>query len=120
MKFILTFLSLGLLLAPVVWAAPSANLSLTKDKRFVYLTFRDLASVARVNYTLVYDTSRGQKGFEGGFKLRPKTTRASRRQILGTCSGRKCVYHAGVKNVQLDAFFNLRSGGSTRLHRRLP
>jgi len=123
MRFILTLL-LSLLLLQLtvtsVLAAPSASLSLSKDRRFVYLSFSDLKKVSRVNYTLVYDSSSGQKGFEGGFRLNPKTSRSSRRQILGTCSSGRCVYHRNIRNVSLDATFTLRSGGTVNVTKNLP
>lgn len=119
MKFILTFLLL-FTLATVPALAATASLSLTKDRRYVYLNFGDLKNVSKVNYTLVYDSATGQKGFEGGFKLKPKISRSSRRQILGTCSSGRCVYHKNVKNVSLDTTFTLRSGGTTNVTKTLP
>jgi len=123
MRFILSLLTLVLAALPAValaQAGPTASISLTKDRRFVYLNFSDLTNVSKVNYTLVYDSNRGQKGLEGGFKLKPRTRRSSRRQILGTCSSGRCVYHQGIKNVQLDATFTLRSGGTANVTKALP
>ena len=123
MKLILSFLLLLLYsstLPLLALAAPTTSISLTKDRRFVYLKFSDLTNVSKVNYTLVYDSNRGQKGLEGGFKLKPRTRRSSRRQILGTCSSGRCVYHQGIKNVQLDATFTLRSGGTVNVTKTLP
>jgi len=122
MKLILTFLLLLLYSStlPLSALAANASLSLSKDRRFVYLSFSDLKKVSRVNYTLVYDSSSGQKGFEGGFRLNPKTSRSSRRQILGTCSSGRCVYHKNIKNVSLDATFTLRSGGTLNITKSLP
>ncbi|MEK7154896.1 MAG: hypothetical protein AAB697_02090 [Patescibacteria group bacterium] len=119
MKFILS-LFLLLLYPSVALAKEGVSLSLSKDRRFVYLSFSDLKKVSRVNYTLVYDSASGQKGFEGGFRLNPKTSRSSRRQILGTCSSGRCVYHRNIKNVSLDATFTLRSGGTTNVTKSLP
>lgn len=110
MKFIL----------PLLLLVPFVSLSLTRDRRYVYLNFGGLKDVAKVNYTLVYDSATGQKGFEGGFKLKPKISRSSRRQILGTCSSGRCVYHRNVKNVSLDATFTLRSGGAINITKTLP
>ena len=120
MRFILTLLFLFTLTVAPALAAPTTSISLTKDRRFVYLNFSDLTNVSKVNYTLVYDSNRGQKGLEGGFKLKPRTRRSSRRQILGTCSSGRCVYHQGIKNVQLDATFTLRSGGTANVTKALP
>ena len=120
MRFILSLLLLLLFTVTPALAAPGASISLSRDRRFVYLSFSDLAKVSKVSYTLVYDSSRGQKGLEGGFKLKPRTRRSSRRQILGTCSSGRCVYHQGIKNVQLDATFTLRSGGTANITKTLP
>ncbi len=119
MKFILTLLLLLTFTATPALAA-TASLSLTKNRYYVHLNFGDLKNVSRVNYTLTYDSSSGQKGFEGGFKLKPKISRSSRRQILGTCSSGRCVYHKNIKNVSLDAAFTLRSGGTVNVTRSLP
>lgn len=97
----------------------ATSLRLSTDKKFAYLTFTGLKDVSKVNYVLTYDTNRGQKGLEGGMKLK-KTTRSSRRQILGTCSSGKCVYHQGIKNVELTTIFTNRSGKSTTTTVRVP
>lgn len=119
MKFILPLI-LFLLYPSVALAKEGASISLSRDRRFVYLNFSDLTNVSRVNYILVYDSNRGQKGLEGGFKLKPRTRRSSRRQILGTCSSGRCVYHRNIKNVSLDATFTLRSGGTVNVTKSLP
>lgn len=98
----------------------AATMRLTADKHYLYLTFSDLRSVARVNYVVTYDTDKGQKGFEGGYKLQNRTVKSSRRQIIGTCSSGKCVFQNGVKNVQLQATFVMRSGGITTSSQTLP
>lgn len=119
MKFILTLALLLVTAITPVLAAPGALVSLSADKRFVYMTFTDLRNVSRVNYTLTYDTISSQKGFESAIKFKSKTSRISRRQILGTCSSGRCVYHQGIKNVQLDATFTLRSGGTINLTKNI-
>lgn len=83
------------------------------------MTFTDLRDVAKLSYTLVYNTERGQKGLEGGMKFKTRTSRTSRRQILGTCSSGKCVFHKGVKNVQLDVTFTLRSGKTVNVTKNI-
>ena len=110
MKFIL----------PLLLLVPFVGLSLSRDRHYVYLNFGGLRDVAKVNYTLIYNSATGQKGLEGGFKLKPKISRSSRRQILGTCSSARCVYHKNVKNVSLDATFTLRSGGTINVSKSLP
>jgi hypothetical protein len=98
----------------------TAAIRLTPDKHYLYLTFSDLRNVARVSYVATYDTDKGQKGFEGGYKLANKTLKSTRRQIMGTCSSGKCVFQNGIKNVQLQATFVMRSGGITTSSQSLP
>lgn len=121
MKLILPLLFLYSLAFPLsALAAPSASISLTKDRRFINLSFSDLKTVSKVSYTLIYNSAAGQKGFEGGFKLKSKVSRSTRRQILGTCSSGRCVYHKNIKNVSLDTTFTLRSGGTINVIKNLP
>ena len=121
MKFILTLLLAGfLIVTPVLAASPDASMRLDKLRHYVYLTFTNLKNVSRVNYTLVYDTSRGQKGIEGGFKTNSKSRTSTRRQILGSCSSGHCVFQVGVANLQLDVTFTSRLGGTTNVTRTLP
>lgn len=67
----------------------------------------------------MYDTNTYQKGFEGIIK-NYKSSRIVRRQILGTCSSRRCVYTAGVKNFILKVTFTLKTGGTTSITKNLP
>lgn len=116
---LLLFYSLALPLSAFA-ASPTASLRTDKNRRFVYLTFFNIKGVSRVNYTLVYDTGATQKGVEGGFKTAGKSRAATRRQILGTCSSGRCVYHQGVRNLQLDVTYTLRSGGTVNVTKSLP
>lgn len=123
MKFIISFLLLLLYSSTLPLLAqaggPTATLQLDKLRRYAFLVFSDIKNVSRVNYTLVYDTSSGQKGLEGGFKNR-SSRKSTRRQILGTCSSGRCVYHKNIKNASLNATFTLRSGGTVKVSRSLP
>ena len=129
MKFIISlfiFLLAALPAVALAQAGPTATLQLDKFRRYAYVTFSDIKNVSRINYTLVYDTSSGQKGLpagrqglEGGFKNR-SSRKSTRRQILGTCSSGRCVYHKNIKNISLDATFTLRSGGTVNVTRALP
>lgn len=105
-------------LAVLVFVA-AASLRLSADKRFAYLNFTGLKDTSKINYVLTYDTNRGQKGLEGGMKLK-RTNRATRKQILGTCSSGRCVYHQGIKNVELVTTFVNRGGKSTTTTVRVP
>lgn len=103
-----------------VSAAPSASLSASSDRRYVYLSFAGLKSVSKVDYTLTYDTSGRNTGLAGGFRTKRFTSKTSRRQILGTCSTRFCTYHKNPKNLTLQVTFTLRSGSTTTITRSLP
>lgn len=107
------------ILSVFVFAAV-ASLQLSSDRRFVNINFSGTKDISKINYTLTYDTSAGVRGFEGGVKLKNKTSRVTRRQILGTCSSSKCVYQKGIKNLQLQTTFFKRSGGSTNSTVSLP
>jgi hypothetical protein len=97
----------------------AASLRLSADKKFAYLNFTGLKDTSKISYVLTYDTNRGQKGLEGGMKLK-KTSRSSRKQILGTCSSGKCVYHQGIKNVELTTTFVNKNGTKTTTTTRVP
>ena len=113
-------LGLFVLVQPAVAAGPGATLRTDTNRRFTYLTFSNIKTVSKVNYVLVYDTATGQKGIEGGFKSSGKTRSTTRRQILGTCSSGKCVYHGKVKNLKLDVTFTLRNGSTVHASKSLP
>lgn len=114
-------LALFVAVAPALSAAnPDASIRVDKNRRFAFMAFTNLRNVSRINYTLVYDTNSGQKGVEGGFKTAGKSRTAVRRQILGTCSSGRCVFHQGVRNLQLDVTFTLRSGGTVNVTKSLP
>lgn len=98
----------------------AAAIRFSPDRRYLYLTFSDMRNVSRVNYVVTYDTNKGQKGFEGGYKLNSRTLRSTRREILGTCSSSKCVFQTGIKNAQIQATFVMRSGGITTSSQTLP
>ena len=122
-KVILTFFTFLLLLftfTTSVLAAPTASLTTSKDRRFAYVSFSGLKNVSRVAYTLTYNTNGRTTGVEGGLKPGKYSTRASRRQILGTCSTRFCTYHKNPTNLNLDVTFYYRSGGSTTVTKSLP
>lgn len=100
-------------------ASPSASLSLSPDKKYINLTFSNLKNVSKVSYVLTYTANNRQTGFEGGFKPNPKTSRTTRRQILGTCSTRFCTYHKNPKGFTLTVTYSLRTGGTTSVTKTL-
>lgn len=118
-KFLATLLVLAAVSAGTALAAPGVSLSTDASRRFVTVGFTDLKSVSKVSYTLTYDSASIQRGFAGGFRNPSKLIRTTRRQILGTCSSGRCVYHRAPKNLQVQAVFTLRSGGTVKASRTL-
>jgi len=84
------------------------------------MTFTGLKAVSKVDYTLTYDTGSRNTGVVGGLRTKKFTSKASRRQILGTCSTRRCTYHTNPKNLNLQVTFYLRSGGTSTVTKTLP
>lgn len=113
MKSVLSLLSLVLL-------TPLASLSTDAARHYVYLTFANTKGVSKIDYTLTYYSGGRQKGFVGGFTNGLFTTRSVRKQILGTCSSGKCVYHLNPKNLELDVTFFLKSGKPITQTKTLP
>jgi len=97
-----------------------ATISTDKLRRYVYLTFADTKGVTKIDYTLTYDSGAKQKGFAGGYKNGIFTSRSVRKQILGTCSSKRCVFHANPRNFQLNATLFLKSGGKKTITQSLP
>lgn len=119
--FILSlFLFFSSFALPASAANPSVSLRLAPNRRYVFLTFSNLRPVSRVSYTLTYTSSSTTKGFEGGFKTTGHSVRAVRRQILGTCSSGRCVFHSSPHAFELTATFYFRTGGSTTVTKTLP
>ena len=120
-KAILSFLLLLLFtFTPVFAASPDASLRLDPTRRYVFLTFTNIQTVSKVNYVLTYITNNVTKGFEGGFRTYGRLRRSVRRQILGTCSSGRCVFHKNPNSFQLDVTFYLKSGGTTTVTKSLP
>lgn len=97
-----------------------ATLSTDNLKHFANLGFSGLKGVTKVSYTLTYYSNGRQKGVVGGFKVNPTTTRSVRRQILGTCSSGKCVYHNKPTNFELQTTFYLKNGKPITQTKTLP
>lgn len=91
--------------------SPTLSASVAKNRRSIYASFLNLSTVKSVSYTLTYDTSdKGPQGASGSIKV-GKSASAARTLLFGTCSGRVCTYHRGVKNIKLSADFILKTGG---------
>lgn len=90
---------------------PAVSAKMAKNKRTISTTFSNLTNVKSVSYQLTYSSTKGNQGAGGTIKV-GKSKKLSRTLTLGTCSGRVCTYHQGVKNGKLDVTFKLKSGGS--------
>lgn len=90
---------------------PAATASMAKNKRTVSANFSNLTNVKSISYQLTYSSTKGNQG-AGGTITVGKNTKLSRTLTLGTCSGKVCSYHQGVKNGKLSVTFKLKSGGS--------
>ncbi len=121
-KLIAIFAALVLFFATTtsVFAAPSATVGTDAARPYVLLAFTGLRDVSKVNYVLTYDSKGLSRGFEGGIRPKVRTTRTAKRQILGTCSSGRCVYHKNPTNIQLDVTFTLKSGQTIKVTKTLP
>ena len=90
---------------------PAVSASMAKNKRTVSASFSNLSNVKSISYQLTYSSTKGNQG-AGGTIAVGKNTKLSRTLTLGTCSGKVCTYHQGVKNGKLTVTFKLKSGGS--------
>ena len=117
--FVVFFFSLSLVIShqssPALAASkvknPAVSASMAKNKRTVSASFSNLANVKSVSYQLTYTSTKGKQG-AGGTVTVGKNTKLSRTLTLGTCSGKVCTYHQGIKNGKLSVTFKLKSGGS--------
>lgn len=89
---------------------PTVVASLAKNKLSVLASFSNLGNVKAVSYELTYNSAKGPQGAGGTIKT-GKQKRASRKLLLGTCSGKVCTYHKGARNIKLAVDFTLKSGG---------
>ena len=90
---------------------PAVSASMAKNKRTVGANFSNLTNVKSISYQLTYSSTKGNQG-AGGTITVGKNTKLSRTLTLGTCSGKVCTYHQGIKNGKLNVTFKLKSGGS--------
>lgn len=80
------------------------------DRLAIVVSFSNLTSAQRVNYTLSYNT-RGTTQGAGG-SIDPSTTgaTASRELLFGTCSHGVCRYDTGITNAKLVVSYTLNNG----------
>lgn len=115
--FLLIFLSVQTL--PVSAAKKSKNASSVavsgqyiKRTNVVRAYFGGLKGVKTVSYTLMYQSDGVGQGAMGGFSPGKKTA-ISKDIYLGTCSGKICVAHRNIKNIQLEVVTKYTNGKSS-------
>lgn len=98
---------------------PAVAATLAKNRLSVNASFLNLRNVAQVKYQLTYDSNKGPQGAGGTIRVGRRNKSLWRRLLLGTCSGRVCTYHSGVRNIKLSVDFTLRSGGIISYEKKL-
>lgn len=123
MKWI--FVSLFLLILLFVQTVPASAAKKSKStssmavsgqyirlRNVVRAYFGGLKGVKTVSYTLMYQSDGVGQGVMGGFSPGKKTG-ISKDIYLGTCSGRICVPHRNIKNMQLEVTTSYSNGKSS-------
>ena len=72
-----------------------------KSKNSVRVTFSGLKNVSKVTYTLSYNGNGVGQGVVGSFTPSNKNV-ITRDMYLGTCSGKVCIKHKNIKNIQIQ------------------
>lgn len=83
-----------------------------KKSNSVQAYFGSLKGVSKVSYTLMYNGNGVGQGVMGSFAPGKKKS-ISKNFFLGTCSGRVCVYHKNIKNLQLQVTIKYTNGKTT-------
>lgn len=81
---------------------------LSRSTNSIVITFKNLAKVKRIEYTLSYSANGISQGVLGSFV--PEGISGSRNLYFGTCSKGVCTPHYGIKNAQLVVTTSLTSG----------
>ena len=79
----------------------STSVQYIKAKNVVRAFFGNLKGAKQVNYVLTYTGNGIGQGIEGSF-LPGKKASFSRDLYLRTCSGKVCISHKNIKNIQLE------------------
>lgn len=80
-----------------------------RDRKAIYVYFRNLNRARSVFYTLAYQTDGKDEGVAGTLDGSGGST-ATRELLLGTCSSGVCRWHPNVKNIRFEAAIELLSG----------
>jgi hypothetical protein len=104
-----------LFVAPVWAKAPAISTSgkLNKVTNSVNAYFGNMKGVSKVTYTLMYEANGVGQGVVGSFAPGKKSA-LSKNLFLGTCSGKVCVRHKNVKNIQMEVVTKYANGKSTK------
>lgn len=89
----------------------SSSARYIKAKNVVRAFFGNIKGVSKVTYIFTYEGNGVRQGVEGGFSPGKKTS-FSRELYLGTCSGKVCVQHKNIKNMQLVVTTKITNGKS--------
>jgi hypothetical protein len=95
-------------------STPSISVSsqYIKAKNIVRAFFGNIKGVTKVTYILTYEGNGVGQGVEGSFS--PGKKRSFSRDIyLGTCSGKVCIQHKKIKNIQLQVTTKFTNGKSS-------
>lgn len=90
----------------------SAGVQYIKAKNVARVFFANFKGVAKVTYVLMYQGNGIVQGIEGSV-LPGKKKSISRDLYLGTCSGKVCVQHKNIKNIQLEVTTKYTNGKSS-------
>lgn len=90
----------------------SASGQYVKAKNVVRAYFGNLKGIKKITYVLTYIGNGVGQGIEGSFSPGKKTS-ISKDLYLGTCSGKVCISHKNIKNIQLEATARYTNGKSS-------
>ncbi|MEK7518216.1 MAG: hypothetical protein AAB583_06765 [Patescibacteria group bacterium] len=92
-------------------SAPSVSTSaqFIKAKNAVRVFFGNLKGVGKITYVVTYSANGINQGIEGSLIPGKKTSLTSM-LYLGTCSGKDCISHKNIKNIQLEAKIKYTNG----------
>lgn len=124
MRILIAVLTLSILFSGIVSsqafaAKPKVNKSLSipttvvaryiKPKNSVFLLIAAPVGVTKVNYTLMYKASGVGQGVQGSF-VPGKKGSFTKDIFLGTCSGKICVKHKDIKDIQVEVVTKYKNG----------
>lgn len=102
-------------------AAASSTISASgqyiRARNVARVFFGNLKGASKVTYTLFYEGNGIGQGAVGSFSPGKKTS-WSKDLYLGTCSGKVCISHKNIKNIQLEVIVKYKNGkSSTKIYK---